>query len=89
MEIVIKIDEEIYKEALEGGYSHLYDNVVANAVSNAMPLPKGHGRLIDVDELFDSLIFSRDDFGIALENIFRKILYRAPVVIVASGESED
>jgi hypothetical protein len=35
------------------------------------------------------LKFPRDDFGIALEKIFRKILYRAPVVIIASGESED
>lgn len=54
MEIVIKIDEKIYKEALEGGYSHQYDEVVANAVSNAMPLPKGHGRIIDVDAVFEN-----------------------------------
>ena len=33
VELIIKIDEEIYKEALKSGYSHLYDEEVANAVS--------------------------------------------------------
>lgn len=51
IELVIKVDEKIYQEALKSGYSHLYDEEVANAVANGTPLPKGHGKLIDVDDL--------------------------------------
>ena len=51
MQIVIDIDEKIYQEAKKSGYSHLYDEEVANAVANGTPLPKGHGRLIDEKDL--------------------------------------
>lgn len=56
MQIVINIPEEIYQEAIKSGYSHLYDEEVANAVANGTPLPKGHGRLIDADYLKDVIL---------------------------------
>ena len=55
IELVIKVDEKIYQEALKSGYSHLYDEEVANAVANGTPLPKGHGRLGDLDALRDEV----------------------------------
>ena len=39
MKIVIDISEKIYREAIESGYSHLYDEEVANAVADGIPLP--------------------------------------------------
>ena len=36
--IVIEIPEEIYQEAIWSGYSHLYDDEVANAVADGKPL---------------------------------------------------
>ena len=36
--IVVNIDEEIYKEAIKSGYSHLYDEEVANAIADGKPL---------------------------------------------------
>lgn len=38
IQLVIKISEEIYKEAISSGYSHLYDEEVATAVSEGTPL---------------------------------------------------
>lgn len=51
IELVIKIPEEIYQEAVKSGYSHLYDEVVANAVADGTILPKGHGRLGDLGKI--------------------------------------
>ena len=56
IELVIKIPEEIYQEAINSGYSHLYDEEVASAVADGIPLPKGHGRLIDADYLKDVIL---------------------------------
>ena len=55
MQLIIDIPEEIYQEAIESGYSHLYDEAVANAVAEGTPLPKGHGRLIDENEILKFL----------------------------------
>lgn len=41
MKIVIDIPEEIYQEAKTTGYSHLYDEEVANAVTNGTPIQNG------------------------------------------------
>lgn len=49
-ELVIKIPEEIYnyvkKQVAEG-----IDNPLKVYIANGIPLPKGHGRLIDADEV--------------------------------------
>ena len=50
IELVIKIDEESYEYWKE----HKYEYVFAEAVANGTQLPKGHGRLGDLDELAKS-----------------------------------
>lgn len=47
MQIVIDIPEEMYQNVLNGTYcGTLYEEL-----KNSIPLPKGHGRLIDADDL--------------------------------------
>ena len=48
MQIVIDIHEKDYKLVLHRGY---VPNSVISAIENGIPLPKGHGRLIDADAL--------------------------------------
>lgn len=53
MQIVIDIPEELY-EAYKGRPPMLGDagmDMIAQSIANGIPLPKGHGRLIDADEL--------------------------------------
>lgn len=58
IELVIKIDEERYKRICS-----LHDNMifdcddpyVAIGIKNGQILPKGHGRLIDADEVNDAI----------------------------------
>ena len=53
MRIVIDIPEHLYEVVKEDGIP-LYKEerkVLADAIANGTPIPKGHGRLIDADEL--------------------------------------
>ena len=53
IELVIKIPKELY-EAYKGRPPMLGDagmDMIAQSIANGTPLPKGHGRLIDADEL--------------------------------------
>ena len=51
IELLIKIDENAYKEikkiVADGNEMCFMQKLIANSI----PLPKGHGRLIDADEL--------------------------------------
>ena len=88
MQIVIDMPEEVLnsfktskgKFICENGYD------LIQGIKDGTPLPKGHGRLIDADELYDSLIFPNSLFGKA----FKEILDDAPTIIEADkAESED
>ena len=61
MQIVIEIDELSYEATLmlvkagEGSAADI-------AVANGTPLPKGHGRLIDADELYEAYVKEPEEF---------------------------
>lgn len=58
IELVIKIPVETYEYWKE----HSYEYVLAEAIKNGTVLPKGHGRLIDVDDL-DITTITTDDYS--------------------------
>ena len=49
MKLVIDISKNVYEFAC--GYPDTLLSVYAHAIKNGTPLPKGHGRLVDVDLL--------------------------------------
>ena len=51
IELVIKISEEIRKSIFDGVYCGIVDKRVFDAIKNGIPLPKGHGDLIDRNDL--------------------------------------
>lgn len=52
MEIVIKIDDELYEQITVKKEYYLEDGEsLCTAVTNGIPLPKGHGRLIDEEQI--------------------------------------
>ena len=84
MQIVIDIPEEDYIRLRDEG---MFGNVTTfkRAVREGTPLPKGHGRLIDADELYDSLKFPTQQFA----STFKQVLDDAPTIIEADrAESE-
>lgn len=56
MHLVINIDEEVYKRTLSYKDLPVISNLandypeLTHAVANGVPLPKGHGRIADMDE---------------------------------------
>jgi hypothetical protein len=61
MQIVIKIDEVIYKRILPYKDVPVISNLandfpeLMHAVANGVPLPKGHGRLVDANEIDNNI----------------------------------
>lgn len=85
MKIVIDIPDEA-KKAFDNAENNelncgFYDHggVIASAIRNGTELPKGHGRLIDVNDLLDDINLEDNDYNrdvntgeiITLENIDR------------------
>ena len=59
MDIVIKIDEELYNYMQTEEYDECldkrFDYQIRLAIKNSTPLPKGHGRLIDADAFIKTM----------------------------------
>lgn len=55
MELVIKIPEESYKATCNGCMLPPHVENVVQAIRNGIPLPKGHGGLIDTKEFIKSI----------------------------------
>lgn len=51
MQIVIDIPDYIYDHAKEYSEDSRDERITMNAVKNGIPLPKGHGRIYDLDKL--------------------------------------
>lgn len=88
MKIVIDIPEEV-KQAFDNAddinFSYYdFNSVIGKAIRNATPLPKGHGRLIDVDELKTAFPCGE---SVRTECV-RATIDNAPTIIEADKESE-
>ena len=56
MKIVINIDDEIYDTFKQGIWSSTYDGKkIRDIVLNGVILPKGHGKLVDVEDVKNNI----------------------------------
>lgn len=55
MQIVINIPEKLACEGFERSFTEEEKNVLIKAIGNGTPLPKGHGKLIDVNDLLEEI----------------------------------
>ena len=82
MQIVIDIDEDTYNQVSNNDayvLSEVDYILIENAIANGTPLPKGHGRLIDENDLWPHCI----DFCVAYDDILS-----APTIIEADKGEE-
>ena len=89
MQIVIDIDQSIAEEIVL--YERIpkdYENTIIDALKNGTPLPKGHGRLIDENELIDEIVCEEID-GRYYDIIYAHSIYDAPTIIEADKEDEN
>ena len=102
IEVVIKIPEECYKQIQKHIFSIAYDAIktkeekkqveeifnVVLAIKNGTPLPKGHGRLKDIDWIDDNCENHYSDTDGSW--CYRwKDIDNAPTIIKADKESEE
>lgn len=80
MQIVIDIPEEVKNKVYAHGLSLCPSDKeqLIHAIMNGVPLPKGHGRLIDADAL------NRKDVNCA--NVPMNFIDNAPTIIEAESE---
>lgn len=87
MQIVIGIPKYIYDTiiACDGYISDCDNEKVGNAIKNSTPLPKGHGRLIDADDIavIDEQFYVPSDYYVA-----ESAIDDAPTIIEADKEQE-
>ena len=98
MKLIIDIPEVFYEalretdEIISGQRSgKTLMSVIYNAVANGIPLPKGHGRLIDADELYGDFIDGTEGYNCQTWNRIEigDVIEYAPTIIEADKESED
>ena len=95
MQIVIDIPEDYY-EIIKHDVEHGNDYLPFTLIANSTPLPKGHGDLIDAEELLKTLdvTLKVKGFDNALEVAKRMLevvdtIEKAPVIIEADKEDKD
>jgi len=83
IELVIKIPKRVYN------YTHKHHHIansdvldIKDAIINGVPLPKGHGNLIDADELTESTLCKT--FGLRSVDI-----ENAPTIVEADKEVQN
>ena len=86
MQIVIDIDENLYTRLFNNGVDN-YDDAVdmAKAIRKGTPLPKGHGKIGDLDRLY--AVFERNVAGV---NAYKPLFNAIDIIIEADKmRSED
>ena len=85
IEMVIKIPEEMYKNIQSENFWLDSGLTLSNAydfIKNGIPIPKGHGRLIDVDKLTKCVIDQ-----VTMPYVPINKIQNAPTIIEADTES--
>ena len=85
MQIVINIDENLYTRLFDNGDEYVADTRRACvAIRKGIPLPKGHGRLIDESDLIPDSDYEDGMFyAVSIEQI-----NRTPTIIEAESDGE-
>ena len=84
MKLVIDIQEEDYRKVQDGRASV---SMMRKAIINGTPLPKGHGRLIDADELKKHKYHDNDKCENAVS--IAQVDWEPTIIEADKGESEE
>ena len=61
VKLIIEVSKEIYQEAIKSGYSHLYDEEVANAVADGTPLDSNDSDYAEAQAYFDGQAYGWEE----------------------------
>lgn len=89
MQIVIDIDDNLYTRLFDNGENYVADmRRACVAIRNGAVLPKGHGDLIDLEEVRDRYVNIIKVSNSELESLrmLAEILDTSPIIIEAESE---
>ena len=92
MKLIIEIDDEIYNKIVNiNEYSFVTLTMeqlkrLDDAIRNGIPLPKGHGRLIDADALEFEKCTLETESDVSFYMIDKEDVENAPTIIEAEKE---
>lgn len=96
MKIVIDIPEEVYAEACVEAKREVHPHQdyrrirILRSICDGTPLPKGHGRLVDENDLVKDFNTFMDAFVINVAHGFElRVVCTAPTIVEADKEAED
>ena len=94
MKLIIEISDGTYSRLKKRKETTLDLNIICKAVYNGTPLPKGHGRLIDVKEIESTLHSKAFDLAGTTRRYTEvrwalKQVRNAPTIIEADREGEN
>ena len=92
MKVVIDIDDNLYTRLFDNGVEYFGDaKGMAKAIRKGTPLPKGHGRIGDLDKLKERCLFmSNDDTAIeGMEYVTKGMIDNAEILIEADKEIDN
>ena len=92
MQIVIDMDEELYKRIKKNCYIYEEEvESVAFSIIGGATLPKGHGRLGDLGKVYDKLNEAQIEGTEEYKSLgeAKQIICEAPTIIEADKESEE
>lgn len=84
MEIVIKIPDEMYDAIMQDTESEMY---IIDVIKHGTPLPKGHGRLIDISEYEDNYFNAAIQYDDG-DRTHEKYTFVIPTIIEAEKGAE-
>lgn len=89
MKIVIDISDEIYDTFKRGIWSSTYDGKkIRDIVLNGTQLPKGHGRLLDENEIKQMIEDAKVE-NYRSKDFAENIIKFAPTIIEADDKEDD
>ena len=94
MHVVIDIPEELFNIAKDGMLNEIQSMFICGSVSQGIPLPKGHGKIVDISKIDHDRIESDNPIiyltinGEYIEAVSLDYLNSLPTIIEADKERE-
>ena len=86
MQIVIDIPDQIYDQLIETGKYLPYQFNAKKAIKEGIPLPKGHGDLVDRNDLLNELYVIDDYAGNEINIVDKMTVEMVDAIIEADKE---
>ena len=88
IELVIKIPEELYRNK-KGYRTNMDAHMICDAVTKGTPLPKGHGRLVDENDLVKDFDTFQNAFMIITAKDRFRVVCTAKTIVEADTEGAE